>query len=136
MSMFKPTTAKTPEDYIEQLDEPRKSQIQQIHDFIQRTVPDLTPHIKSGMIGYGTYHYTYKSGQEGDWPIIALASQKSYISMYVSCVNKDGTYLAEYYSEQLPNASVGKSCIRYKNFDQIEWSVLAEVFKQARELQG
>lgn len=132
--MFKPTTANTPEEYINQLDEPRKSQIQHIHDFIQETVPDLTPHLKSGMIGYGSYHYVYKSGQEGDWPIIALASQKSYISIYVSCMAKDGTYLTEYYSDQLPNASVGKSCIRFKKIEDVDWEVLREILVNAKEL--
>lgn len=69
MNMFKTTTAKTPEKYISLIDEPRRGEIQKIHDFIRKTVPDLKPHIMAGMIGYGIYHYKYASGREGDWCI-------------------------------------------------------------------
>ena len=73
----------TPEEYIAALDEPRKSEIQRIHDLIRETVPDLEPHIRSKMIGYGTYHYKYASGREGDWFKIGLASNKNYISIFM-----------------------------------------------------
>lgn len=76
MNMFKVTTAKTPEEYIDLITEPRKSQIKFLHDFIQKTVPKLKPLIIVGMIGYGKYRYKYVSGREGEWAIIALASQK------------------------------------------------------------
>ncbi len=42
-----------PEEYIAALDEPRRSEIQQLHDLIRSTLPDLEPHIRSGMLGYG-----------------------------------------------------------------------------------
>jgi hypothetical protein len=78
--MFKPTAAKTPDEYIAMIEEPRRSQIQELHDFIQKTIPNLKPFIISGMIGYGHYHYKYDSGREGEWAAILLASQKNYIS--------------------------------------------------------
>jgi len=99
--MFKPTTAATVEEYIEMIDEPRKSEIRSLHEFIQRTIPDQKSHSMSGMIGYGTYHYTYASGQEGDWSIVALASQKNYISVYI-CASDGKEYIAEKYKDQLP----------------------------------
>lgn len=133
--MFKPTSAKTPDEYIEMIPEPRKQDIQTLHALIQKTVPKLKPHILSGMIGYGTYHYRYASGREGDWSLIALASQKNYISVYVCC-QENGTYLAEEYKNKLPKASIGKSCIRFKALKDIDQSVLTEIIKKAEIIGG
>jgi uncharacterized protein YdhG (YjbR/CyaY superfamily) len=131
--MFKPTDAKTPEEYISKIDEPRRSEIQKLHEFIQKTVPDLKPYIIYGMIGYGTYHYKYKSGREGDWCIIALASQKNYISVYVCSVDGD-EYVAEKNKNKLGKVSVGKSCIRFKKIEDVNMKELVRVIKVGAKL--
>ncbi|MEK7572236.1 MAG: DUF1801 domain-containing protein [Patescibacteria group bacterium] len=133
MNMFKPTTAKTPEEYIAAIGEPRKSQIQQLHKFIQKTVPKLKPIIIYGMIGYGPYHYQSKSGREGEWTTMALASQKNYISVYVSCADSDGVYIAEKYKDQLPKANIGKSCIRFKKIEDIDLDVLKKILLEGEK---
>jgi hypothetical protein len=104
-----PKHARSPERYIALLEEPRKSEIRRLHELIRRAAPGLEPHMQSGMIGYGRYHYRYASGREGDWSRISLASQKNYISLYVMAT-KDGRYLAETYAERLPRANIGRSC--------------------------
>lgn len=133
--MFKPTKAKTPAEYIKLIDEPRKTEIQTLHDFIQKTVPQLKPYIQAGMIGYGSYHYKYASGREGDWSLIALASQKNYISVYV-CATVDGKYIAEQFKKHFPKASIGKSCIRFKHLKDIDLKVLGEILKKAKTAGG
>ena len=133
--MFKSTSATTPEEYLATLPEPRRQEMEEIHGFIQKTVPTLTPHILSGMIGYGTYHYRYASGKEGDWSLIALASQKNYISVYV-CSVESGKYIAEEYKDKLPKASIGKSCIRFKSIKDIDLTILAEILKKAEKTGG
>lgn len=131
--MLKPIDAKTPQEYIDAIDEPRKSQIQTLHHFIQETAPQLKPSIQAGMIGYGQYHYKYASGREGDWPIIALASQKNYISVYVCACNND-QYVAEKYKSQLPKANIGKSCIRFKKIENIDLNVLKNIILEGIEV--
>jgi uncharacterized protein YdhG (YjbR/CyaY superfamily) len=135
MSMFKTTDAKTPDEYIEKIEEPRRSEIKQLNELIKKTVPDLEPRIEYGMIGYGTFHYKYASGREGNASLIALASQKNYISVYVLAV-KEGQYLAESYRDQLPKANIGKSCIRFKKIEDIDLDVLQEVIREAEKLGG
>ena len=132
MNMFKQTSAKTPEEYISLIEEPRRSQIKILDDFIQNTFPNLKPFIISGMIGYGKYHYKYPSGREGDWAVILLASQKNYISIY-ACGVTDGTYIAEQYKKDLPKASIGKSCIRIKRIEDIDLKVLAKILKDVEK---
>jgi len=128
--MFKSTTAKTVDEYLDLIDEPRRSDMEALHAFIQKTVPDLKPHILYGMIGYGTFHYKSKSGREGDWSVVALASQKNYISVYV-CALIDGKYIAEGYKDKLPKASIGKSCIRFKKLTDIDLNILSEIITKA-----
>jgi uncharacterized protein YdhG (YjbR/CyaY superfamily) len=124
--MFKPTTAKTPEEYITMIDEPRREEITKLHEFIKKTVPHLKPHILAGMIGYGTFHYKSKSGREGDWSSVALASQKNYISVYI-CASDGKQYVAEKNKDKFPKASVGKSCIRFKKLEDIDLNALKKV---------
>jgi hypothetical protein len=135
MNMFKPTSATTPNEYIAMIDEPRRQDIETLHALIQKTVPNLKPRILSGMIGYGSYLYRYASGREGDWSLIALASQKNYISVYVCCTD-NGVYLADAYKDKLPKASIGKSCIRFKKLSDIDLAVLTEIIKKAKKIGG
>ncbi len=130
--MIKPTGATSPEDYIAQIDEPRRSEILRLHNFIRETVPELEPRIESGMLAYGTYHYRYASGREGTWFPVGLASQKGYISVYV-CGARDGRYVADSHAPRMPKAKVGKSCIRFKRVDDVDLGVLAEVIRDGVE---
>jgi hypothetical protein len=124
----KPATARTPAEYIAQIDEPRRSDIRTLHGMISKAVPGLKPSMQAGMIGYGSYRYKYASGREGDWPVIALASQKNYISVYV-CAAENGRYIAEEHKNELPKASVGKSCIRFKKVSDIDLKALERIVK-------
>lgn len=127
------TQAKTPKQYIEALEEPRKEEIAQLDKLIRKTVPSLKPYIQSGMLAYGPYRYKYASGREGDWAWVALASQKNYISLYVACITDKG-YLAESYKNRLPKANVGKSCVRFKRVGDVDLEVITEMLKEAEKL--
>ena len=131
--MLKPVAATTVDAYINQIEEPRQSDIRALHALISKAVPRLPPSIQSGMIGYGTYHYKYASGREGNAPIIALASQKAYISVYL-CATENGEYVSEKHAAELPKASVGKSCIRFKRLSDIDLKVLEKLVKQGAKI--
>mgnify|MGYP003476323162 CR=1 FL=1 len=133
--MFKPTSALSPEEYIATIPESRRKDFETIHQLIQKLAPQLEPHILSGMIGYGMYHYRYASGKEGDWSLICLANQKNYISLYI-CSVENGQYIAESYKDKLPNASIGKSCIRFKSVDDVELTILSEIIQKAEKIGG
>ena len=72
--MFKTTDAGTPEEYIDRLDEPRRTDVQTIDDLIRTVAPELDARIGFGMLAYGSYHYRSASGREGDWFLIGLAA--------------------------------------------------------------
>lgn len=127
MNMFKPTDAKTVAEYISLIAEPRRTEIKKLHAFIKKLLPGAKPQLVYSMIGYGSFHYKTRSGREGDWPVIALASQKNYISLYVCAVDDNGKYVAENYKDQLPKASIGRSCIRFKKTADINMQVLEDI---------
>jgi hypothetical protein len=116
----------SPDDYIASLDEPRKTQIKKLHLLIRETVPDLEPHVQSGMLGYGRYHYKYASGREGDTFVVGIANNKRYISLYI-LGTEDDEYVAERFKSRLPKADIGKSCVRIKKLDDVDLDVVREL---------
>jgi uncharacterized protein YdhG (YjbR/CyaY superfamily) len=129
--MFKTTDAQTPDEYIDRLEEPRRSDIRELHELIRTTAPDLEPHIASGMLAYGRYHYKGKTS-EGEWFHIGLASQKRYISLYVMAV-EGGGYVAESYKDRLPKADIGRSCVRIKRLSDVDRDALEELIRKGAE---
>ena len=120
----------TPDDYIDALEEPRRGEIRELHDLIRETVPELEAHVGADMLGYGPFHYRYASGREGDASLISLSSRKRYISLYVLCTT-DAGYLAEQYTDRLPKADIGKSCVRFKRTADVNPGVLRELIAEA-----
>jgi len=125
--------AATHEEYIDRLAEPRRGEIRALHELIRRTVPQLEPTMDFGMLGYGKYHYRYATGREGDWMLVGLASNKNYISLYVMATTDDGRMLADTYSERLPKASIGKSCIRFRRLGDVDQDALASLLREAQQ---
>lgn len=131
MNMFKPTAAKTPEEYLDLIADPaQKAEVKQLDQLIRKTVPNLKPFIISGMIGYGSYEYKSKSGKGGEWATILLAAGKGSISVHL-CVMDGDKYLAETWKDKFPKANIGKSCIRIKKLADIDLTALEEIIKKS-----
>ena len=120
-------------DFIARLEEPRRTEIQCLHDLITETAPELEVQTGKDMIGYGPFHYRYASGREGDAHLLALSPRKNYISLYVLCT-QDGAYLAESYKDRLPKADIGKSCVRFKRTGDIDLGELRALVAEAVRL--
>jgi hypothetical protein len=135
MNMFKSVKAKTVDGYIAGVPEERKEIIVFLHGFIQKTSPKLKPHFAYNMLGYGSFPYKNYKKEIIDWPIVALANQKNYVSVYV-CALDGKTYLAEKHKKELGKVSVGKSCIRFKKLEDINLPVLKKVIKEAAKKPG
>jgi hypothetical protein len=124
--------AKDREDYFRQAGD-REAALREIDAFIQKNAPHLTPQLHGGMSGtwlaYGLQPYQTKSMKEpADWPIVALAAQKNYISLYVMVA--DGSeYLAEKLKNELGKVSVGKSCIRFKRAEDLDHEAAARMLR-------
>lgn len=123
--------ANTPDEYFSKTGE-REPALRELDELIRRKAPSLERTMVSGMamnmVGYGMFHYKGKSGREGDWPVIALANQKNYISLYI-CATENGEYIAEKNADRLGKVSVGRSCIRFKKLEDLNLSVIQEIIQ-------
>ncbi len=118
----------SPAEYLAQLEEPRRTEVAALDALIRKTAPKLAPFVHSGMLAYGPYHYKYASGREGDWFHIGVASNKSYISLYICAVDEKG-YIAERYKADLPKANIGRSCVRFKRLGDLDQSALERLIR-------
>jgi uncharacterized protein YdhG (YjbR/CyaY superfamily) len=135
MNMFKAVKAKSVSEYFDMLPKERKQPMEFLHKFIQKNAPTLKPNFLYNMPGYGSFTYKNYKKQTLQWPVIALASQKNYISLYI-CAVKDGEYLAEKYKDELGKVSVGKSCIRFKKIEDLNLKTLEKVIKLSVKFPG
>lgn len=135
MNMFKPTKAKSVADYLKAVPKERKELVLFLHEFIKKSAPKLKPHFAYNMLGYGSFKYKNYKKEIIDWPIISLANQKNYISVYV-CALEDRKYVAEKYKKQLGKVSVGKSCIRFKKLEDVNLDILKKVIQIAAKNPG
>jgi uncharacterized protein YdhG (YjbR/CyaY superfamily) len=133
--MFKPVKAKSVKEYFDMLPKERREPLEFLHAFIQKIAPSLKPNFLYNMPGYGSFKYKNYKKEILQWPIIALASQKNYISVYV-CAVKDGEYIAEKNKDTLGKVSVGKSCIRFKKLEDLNLKTLEKVIKLAEKFPG
>lgn len=132
MAMQGKSTASTHEEYLAALAEPRQSELRALHELVRATAPELAPTMEFGMPGYGKYHYRYGTGREGDWALVMLASNKNYISFYVTCAPGERD-LAEAYAERLPKANIGRGCVRFKRLSDVDTEAIADMVRYAVE---
>lgn len=129
----KPKGGGSLEEYLLTVDDTRKPEIKTLHDLIRKAVPQLTPSYGSTVIGFGSYHYKYVTGREGDAPIIALSSRKNYISLYVLAAC-NGMYVAETFKPRLPKAKIGKSCVTFKKLADVDLTTITELVKEGAKV--
>lgn len=133
--MFKAVKAKTVAEYLKAVPTERKELVEFVHAFIQTCAPKLEPHFAYNMLGYGSFPYQNYKKEPIEWPVISLANQKNYVSIYV-CAVVDGKYLAETFAKELGKVSVGKSCIRFKKLEDIHLPTLKKLIVLAAKNPG
>ena len=135
MNMFVDNTANSVAEYLQNVPDNRKEDINSLHQLISETVPGLKSYFATNMLGYGSFAYLDSKKKPRDWPIIALANQKNYISVYVCAVEGD-EYLAEKFADKLGKVNVGRSCIRIKKLEDVNITELKKVLKLAENSPG
>ena len=135
MNMFKKVKETTIKDYLATVSPERKKTVQTLHTFIKKTVPKLMPYFANNMIGYGKFKYSNYKKETIDWPIIALSNRKQYVSIYV-CSVVDGKYVAEKHKKKLGKVKVGRSCISFRELEDLSLKTLKDVLVEAAKNPG
>ena len=81
----------------------------------------------SSLIGFGTYHYKYDSGREGDSFRLGLSPRKANLVIYIIPGFKD--YQA--YLDRLGKCKTSVSCLYITRLDNIDLGVLAELMERS-----
>jgi hypothetical protein len=77
------------------------------------------------IIGFGSYHYKYASGHEGDAPMLGFSPRKAAISLYVFTGLKEDKHLLD----NLGKYKMGKACIYIKRLSDIDEKQLIILMK-------
>ncbi len=79
------------------------------------------------IIGFGSYHYKYESGREGDMPLIGFSPRKAASVLYGML----GSSGAEAPLGKLGKHTTGKGCLYIKKLADVDTAVLEKLMKQA-----
>jgi hypothetical protein len=77
----------------------------------------------TGIVGFGSYRYTYGSGREADWMLTAFAPRRTNITLYVM----PGFAGRDELMAKLGKYSGGKSCIYVKRLDDVHMPTLRKL---------
>ncbi len=78
------------------------------------------------IVGYGSYHYKYASGHEGDSMIIGFSPRKNEFSLYVVAPEIDYSSLLS----DLGKYKMGKACIYFKKLSDLDLITLEAICKE------
>jgi hypothetical protein len=78
------------------------------------------------IVGFGSYHYRYESGREGDAPKIAFSPRKQNLALYSL-----GLANAPDLAERLGKYKTGKGCLYINRLADIDLAVLEELVRRA-----
>ncbi len=79
------------------------------------------------MIGFGSYHYKYASGHEGDAPLAGFSPRKAKISLYLSYESEERERLLKNFGKH----TKGKACIYVNKLADIDTNVLKDLIKNS-----
>ena len=80
-----------------------------------------------GTIGFGTYHYRYDSGREGDGHTIGFYPRKGKISIYLM----DGTRRHSKLLARLGKHTTSRVCLYIKRLSDVKLAVLEQIVQQS-----
>ena len=128
--------AASPEEYIKNLPEERKTAISTLRKTILANLPKGFKEVMSyGMIGYVVPHSIYPGGYhcnpELPLPFINIASQKNFVAFYHSGIYADKSlydwFVSEYPKYVKTKLDMGKSCVRFKKVELIPYELLGKL---------
>lgn len=80
-------------------------------------------------VGFGSYHYKYASGREGDWFLTGFSPRKQNITLYIMA----GFDQYDALLKKLGKFKTGKACLYIKKLEDIDLPTLRDLVKQSAE---
>lgn len=117
-------------DFINSVeDETKRNDSFRITDIMQEQT-GLEPKMWGpAIIGFGTYHYVYESGREGDMPLVAFSPRKQSITLYLVSNFPGRDALLKKFGKH----TTSKACIYIKKLADIDIEILKQMIKTSVE---
>ncbi|MGV6845370.1 MAG: DUF1801 domain-containing protein [Lutibacter sp.] len=131
--------ARNPEDYISQIPAERIPYFKKLRQTILDNIPKgFEEQMNYGMIGYvvpkSIYPNGYHCNTDLPLPFASIASQKNFIALYHSGIYADKNlhdwFVMEYPKFSKRKLDMGKSCIRFKNPEEIPFKLIAQLMQK------
>jgi len=81
----------------------------------------------SSIVGFGSYHYKYESGREGDWMMTGFSPRKNDLTLYLMM----GFEKQRELMKQLGKHKTSKSCLYIKRLDDVHVPTLKKLIKES-----
>lgn len=95
---------------------------------LMREVTGETPQMwGDSIVGFGSYHYVYESGREGDWFLVGFSPRKRNLTLYIMSGFDEYDGLLD----RLGKHSTGKSCLYVKRLSDVEEDALRELVQKS-----
>jgi len=131
------------EKYIASQSEPKRSDMQTLHNIILQVKPGCKLWFLDGKnsegkivsnpnIGYGSHTIKYADGKTKEFYQIGMSGNTTGISIYVLGI-EDKKYLAQAYGKKLGKASVTGYCIKFKSLKDINLDILETAIRYGFE---
>ena len=126
---FKPAEMSVGE-FLTRLDDPKRRQESKALVEMMTRVTGKKPKLwEYGIVGFGTYHYKYASGREGDSPLAAFSPRKADLSIYLWA--GDDPEARAVLLAKLGKHRMGKGCLYVKHLDQVDLEVLEQLVRNS-----
>ena len=130
-------------DHIAAQPEPKRSDMQELHDIILGIMPDCKLWFLDGKdengrvvsnpnIGYGVQTIKYADAKTREFYQIGISANTTGISVYIMGI-KDKKYLAEKYGKKIGQASVTGYCIKFRTLRNIDIDILVDAMRYGIE---
>lgn len=129
----------TVKDILINVPEDRVESFNKLHEIIVRNLPaGFEPGISYGGLGYVIPHKLYPAGYHckpsEPLPFAGIASQKNSINFYHMGIYADPKlfewFISEYPKHTNQKLDMGKSCVRFKKFNDIPYRLIGELMKK------
>lgn len=109
--------------------EKKKADAYQLLDIFEEVTGFKAKMWGPSIIGFGSYHYKYASGHEGDAPLAGFSPRKAKISLYLAYESEEREQMLENFGKHTKS----KACIYVNKLADIDTHVLKELIKQSVE---
>lgn len=105
-------------------DEARRADCEALAAMMAKATGEPATMWGAGIVGFGSYHYTYDSGREGDMCRLGFSSRKDAIACYGLGIEENAALVA-----QLGKIRTGKGCLYIRKLADVDAKVLEKLLK-------